>query len=117
MAVTILIPSRSAGIPGGGLWLTNPGEQISSTRSMLPALWTSSTKRRTRALLSSAGTASSPFAWVGELPVGDMMPPADTQREVRRGDVIRIAAPLTVTSDEIDEGVSIIDQALTECGK
>jgi 4-aminobutyrate aminotransferase-like enzyme len=46
-----------------------------------------------------------------------MMPPADTQREVRRGNVFRIAPPLTVTSDEIDEGVSIIDQALTECGK
>lgn len=33
------------------------------------------------------------------------------------GNVFRLAPPLTVTTDEIDEGVSIIDQALTECGK
>jgi 4-aminobutyrate aminotransferase-like enzyme len=46
-----------------------------------------------------------------------MMPTADTQREVRRGDVFSIAPPLTVTSEKIDEEVSIIDQALTECGK
>ena len=33
------------------------------------------------------------------------------------GNVFRLAPPLTVTTHEIDEGVSIIDQALTECGK
>ena len=33
------------------------------------------------------------------------------------GSVFRIAPPLTVTLDEIDEGVSIFDQALTECAK
>jgi 2,2-dialkylglycine decarboxylase (pyruvate) len=33
------------------------------------------------------------------------------------GNVFRLAPPLTVTTDEIDQGVSIIDQALTECGK
>jgi hypothetical protein len=38
MAVTILIPSQSAGTPGGALWLTNSGEQISSIRLMLPGL-------------------------------------------------------------------------------
>jgi 2,2-dialkylglycine decarboxylase (pyruvate) len=30
------------------------------------------------------------------------------------GNVFRLAPPLTVTTDEIDEGISIIDQALTE---
>src|ERR687886_657041 len=54
MAVSCLTPSRFEGTPGGALWFTNSGEQSSSMASMLPPLCTSSTKRRTRALLCSA---------------------------------------------------------------
>src|SRR5687768_6704757 len=54
MAVSCLTPSQLEGTPGGALWFTNSGEQISSKASMLPLLCTSSTKRRTRALFCSA---------------------------------------------------------------
>jgi hypothetical protein len=53
------------------------GREISSIRSVLPRLWTSSTKRRTRALFSPADTASSPSPWISDH-VGIMMPLADT---------------------------------------